>query len=338
MIKRILNHSLFQIALTGAILLGALMCVFPQLIPRFSWVVNYAVQLMLFYLFAGMVMLALSQPRLTFAFFGGCVLLCFFLKFSVKGDGIDRWRQNIMKKEPSGISSLKPAPIEFKFAQINLTNTDNPAEMLSMLHSTKADIISLHEVTPANEQLLKDSLSANYPFSHTMVDIGLFGMSIYSKFELLDIDTIFYNEIPNLAGSIKIQNSSFDFVSIHTMPALDAYTAKRMREHLDTIASNISSKKEPLLVFGDFNAVSWSSQVQLLLDKAGLLESRLGFMPSSFSGKFPFWDIPLDHIFYSGHFVCKGFQNINGYAGEHVGIIGTYQLTESPNNAEKTDQ
>ena len=77
MFRKLLTHPTVHLAITGLIALGVLLCVFPDVVPRFSWVVNHAVQLMLFYLFAGLVMLFLKQPKLTFAFFVGCVLLVF---------------------------------------------------------------------------------------------------------------------------------------------------------------------------------------------------------------------------------------------------------------------
>ena len=78
MFGRLLSHPVLHIAIVGAIVFGVLLCVLPEVIPSLSWVVNYAVQLMLFYLLAGLLALIFKQPKLTFSFFGGCVLLCFY--------------------------------------------------------------------------------------------------------------------------------------------------------------------------------------------------------------------------------------------------------------------
>ena len=141
MFKRLLAHSYFHIAILAVIAFGVLVCVFPEAIPRFSWMVNHAVQLMLAYLFFGIVMLFFKQPKLTFAFFGGCVLLCFFMKYAVKGNSIEQWRQEILdrrflQKDKTG----KPLPSELKIVHVNLTNANSRQEVFSILKNTQADL------------------------------------------------------------------------------------------------------------------------------------------------------------------------------------------------------
>ncbi len=336
MFRKIIEHQIFHVATIGAIALGVLACVFPDLVPGLPWVANYAVQLMLFYLFAGLVMLFLRQSDLTFAFFGGCVILCFFLKYSVRGDGIERWRQNMINKGLPLARGAQETPLHFKIAHINLSNVGDRSELVPILNSTEADILSVHEVTPAWAQWLQDSLGRQRPYHHTLVDIGIYGMAIYSKHKLTAIDTFYYEDVPNLRGKVEISGAEFNFISIHTLPALDEFSKCRLDEHLTCIAKEVGFNHGPLLVFGDFNAVSWSKPVQYFLDKTGLMESRAGFMPSNFSGNFPFWEIPLDHVFYSGHFICTSFQNINNSQGRHLGILGSYYFPERSRNAEKT--
>ncbi len=231
---------------------------------------------------------------------------------------------------------LQQAPLRFKIAHINLSNVSDRSEIIPLLNSTKADILSIHEVTPAWNQWLQDSLGKDHPFSHTLVDIGIYGMAIYSKHKMTDIDTFYYKDAPNLRGKVEIDGKDLNFISIHTLPVLDEFSKRRLQEHLDMVEKEVNTKTAPFLVFGDFNAVSWSSQVQYFLDETGLMESRLGFMPSNFSGNSPFWETPLDHVFYSGHIVCTNFQNINDSQGHHLGILGSYHYSERSRHAEKT--
>ena len=338
MFRKLLTHPTVHLAITGLIALGVLLCVFPDVVPRFSWVVNHAVQLMLFYLFAGLVMLFLKQPKLTFAFFVGCVLLCFFLKFSVKGDGIERWRQQMFNKHYAEREGENVRIDELKVAHINLTNANQRQEIADVLRGVDADIISLHELTPDWEYWLTDSIVAMYPHRHNMVDLGIYGMAIYSKYQLKGIDTLFFHEVPNLTGRIEKDGRPFNFFSVHTQPALDDFSKQRLKNHLAMVGEAVNRTNGPILVIGDFNAVSWSGQVQLFMDATGLMESRTGFMPTSWSGKVSLWDVPLDHIFYSGEFVCSDFQNIDGKKGQHLGIMGIYQFAIRTKNAEKQDQ
>ncbi|HHM20893.1 MAG TPA: endonuclease/exonuclease/phosphatase family protein [Bacteroidetes bacterium] len=328
--KKVLSHPVFHILVTGLILATVLVCVFPNAMPRLSWVINYAVQLMLFFLLAGLVMLFLGQPRLTFAFFGGCVLLVLFLKYSVKGDGIERWRNQVRQRH---LASGHPVS-DLKVAHINLTNANSRAEVAAILKTIRADILSLHEVTPGWAQWLADSLDTGHPFRHIMVDLGIFGVGVYSNYKLINVDTFFYKDIPNLMCQMEKDGSPFHLISVHTKPALDELSKNQLEEHLNRVQQKINNEKGAKLVAGDFNAVSWSGQLQSFLDHTGLMESRTGFLPGSFSGKISLFDVPLDHIFYSGEFVCTHFQNINGQSGQHLGILGTYRFPLQTNHVQ----
>lgn len=330
MFQKTLSHPYTHILIGSAVAGGVLVCVFPQLLPKLSWVVNYAVQLMLVYLFAGLVFLALKQPRLTFILFTGCLALSFFLKYSVNNDSIERWRQTVIKR-------YTPAPqveTELKIAHLNLSNSKDVSSTIAALRSSDADLLSIHEVTPNWDQWLKDSLSDLYPNHHTLVDLGLFGMAIYSKLPLGQIDTFYYQEIPNLRGFFEKENKTYCFFSVHTEPALNTFSLKRLQEHLGQVAYEARKIESPLIVLGEFNAVSWSSEIRMFMDSAGLSESRTGFLQETSS----FWDVPLDHIFFSHKLQCLDFRSFKGSASQHLGIMGIYQLKSLTHHAKKTAQ
>ena len=336
--KRLFDYPILPIIVLGGILLSVFVCVFPNVLPSLSWVVNYAVQLMLFYLLAGLVALVFKQPKLTFAFFGGCALLCFFMKYSVNGNGIERWRQQMIQSHRSDGTSIPVYIPDLKIANINLTNANNRSEVFSMVQATNADIVFFHEVTYNWVQMLQDSLSDARPFNHTMVDLGIYGMAIYSKYEIAALDTFYFNQAPNLKGRILVNGQPFSFISVHTQPSLDEFSKKKLVEHLSMVEKQVVRTDDPILVVGDFNAVSWSDLIQVFMNHTGLIESRTGFMPTSFSGTISIWNLPLDHIFYSGEFICSNFQNLVGDEGQHLGILGTYQLIRRTNHAKKTAQ
>ena len=319
------------LAVTASVVMGVIVCIFPHYFPSISWGVNYAVQLMLLYLVGGLVLLFLKQPRLTFVCFAGSVLLCFFLKYSVKNDSIDRWRQTVITKRLPQPDQEEGQPL--RLAHLNITNVVSPEEALEVIRKTNADVLSIHEVTPDWEQWLNDSLSRLYPYHHSLVDIGIYGMAIYSRYELEHTDTFYYQEIPNLRMCLKLNGKSICLVSIHTEPALNSYSLRRLREHLAATAGELNQMGMPLLVFGDFNAVAWSNEIQVFMDTTGLQESRTGFMTSGFP-----LDVPLDHIFYSHHFRCDDFLILKSPSTRHLGIIGTYQFNEQHQNARKTAQ
>ncbi len=308
---------------------GVVVCVFPHSCSPLSWLVNYAVQLMLLCLVAGLAFLFFKQPRLTFVCFGGCLLLCFFLKYSIKNNSIERWRNSILRE-------YKPTDdhVRLKAAQFNLSNTSAPDEMMQSFRASGADVLSIHEVTPGWSQWLEDSLGMAYPYHHTMVDLGIFGMAVFSRYPLVSVDTFYYEEIPSLRACIQKDGVDICLVSVHTEPALNEYSLRRLVGHLETLTAQIGRMDMPLLVLGDFNAVSWSKELQQFMDKTGLMESRSGFMDRQRS----FWDVPVDHIFHSPRFGCADFVSFGDEEGHHLGIMATFQINSLAKHVKKTAQ
>lgn len=329
MAQKLLSNPITHLTATLLVLFGGYLCVFPHVFPQFSWVVNFAVQLMLFYLLAGMAFLFLKQPKLTFIFFGGCLMLCFYLKFSIKNNSIERWRNSILKKYQPDEEQVR-----LKVAQFNLTNSSTPDEMLNALRASGADLLSIHEVTPGWNEWLEDSLTQAYPFHHTMVDLGIFGMAIFSKYAITSVDTFYYEEIPCLRACLQKEGTDLCLISVHTEPALNEYSSRRLVGQLETLTGQISRMDMPLVVMGDFNAVSWSKELQQFMDSTGLLESRSGFMDRQRS----IWDVPVDHIFHSGRLGCADFDNFSDRAGHHLGIMASFLIQPLAKNVKKKAQ
>ncbi len=329
MTQKLLSNPILHTTIAALTAFGVFVCVYPHVIPSFSWVVNYAVQLMLAFLFGGFVFLFFKQPRLTFISFGGCLLLCFYLKFSIKNNSIERWRSSILKRYQPHDNQVR-----LKVAQFNLTNSSTPEDMVKSLRTSGADILSVHEVTPGWSQWLEDSLSQTYPYHHTMVDLGIFGMAFFSRFPLSSVDTFYYEEIPSLRVCLQKDGMDVCLISVHTEPALNDYSLRRLEGQLEILTTQVGRMDMPLIVMGDFNSVSWSKEIQAFMDSTGLLESRSGFMDRQRS----FWDVPVDHIFHSQRIGCGDFVNFSDKAGRHLGIMAAFQINPLANYVKKTAQ
>ncbi len=296
----------------------------------FSWVVNYAVQLMLLYMAGGIFFLFFKQPKLTFVCFGGCLFLCFYLKYSTKNNYIDRWRNAVLEDYQP-----KEEVVKLTTGLFYLSNASDQTALSKVLRESSADVLSIHEVTPVWEQWLEDSLRQVYPYHHTMVDIGLFGMAIYSRLPLTSVDTFYYEGIPNLRTCFNNSDEDFCVISVHTEPALNELSRQRLEGHLETIAGQIVRMEGvPLIVIGDFNAVSWSDELQKFMDRTGLLQSRSGFMDIQRTIGY----VPIDHIFHSPRLACTDFVNFSNKNGNHLGILSTFQVNNLATNVKKTAQ
>lgn len=339
MTSRLLSRPIVQLAAASLVALSILVSIYPASIPGLSRVSNYAVQFMLFYLLAGLFFLLLKQPRLTFIFFGGSVVLCLFLKYSINNDGIQKLRQVVINRRMVEKSPVVLKKSTFKIAHLNVSNVTKVTDAIATIKASDAGVISIHEVTPQWDQWLSDSLSGAYPYHHTLVDIGLYGMAIYSKYPLEQVDTFYFHNIPNLRGVISIDSNRVGFINTHTEPALNTASKQRLRGHLASIARQTRGAAFPVLVFGEFNAVSWSNEIQVFRDSARLFESRTGFMPYASSGVSSFLDVPLDHIFYSPELDCMSFENLyNAKSNKRLGIFAEFQFKYPRTHAKATAQ
>ena len=87
----------------------------------------------------------------------------------------------------------------------------------------------------------------------------------------------------------------------------------------------------PLAVVGNFNAVSWSGELNYFKKTLNLQDSRRAFYPSLPN---PF-EVPKDHIFFSKIFNCVDFHELRDLNGIHLGLFASFQLSDDKFNLNK---
>lgn len=313
MVTKILANRSVQLVLTSLIVLGTFICVFTPNYFLFKIGARFAVQIMVSYLLLGFVFLAFRQSKLMFTSFACCAGLCLFLKYASDG------QLNFPTKTEE--KTLDVAHFNVSASTIDFKQTID--EILAI----DADIISLQEVTPDWDAELKASLQEKYPYSETVVRLDPFGLAIYSKYPLISTDTFMFEDIPNIVGTIQFNENEQEvcFIASHALPVFYTNDYERQRNHFMAIARYTNNTNCPVITVGDYNAVPWSYEIQDFKAAANLNDSRRGFMPSS-NGTFSLFQIPSDHIFYSNHLECIGFQDINSPTSGHFGIKGSYQF------------
>lgn len=278
--------------------------------------INYAVHFTIIQFILGLLFLFVRQPRLTFISYGCCAILCLFLKynsdFTIAAPRINN----------ESILSV---------AHFNLANSDeDPNVTFATMHNCGADLISIQEVTPLWDSILHENLKIAFPYQFRLVDIGIYGMAVYSRYPFIDLDTFRYRQIPNIIGAVNVPTSekSINFIISHTSPAFNVADYHHLKKHLDLIASYCEGVEEPIITLGDYNAVLWSNEIQNFREKSLLNDSRRGFRTAAASEMF--LEIPEDYIFFSDHFNCLQFETLTSETSNHLGIKGTYQFRSLP--------
>jgi len=308
-----LTWRTLQFVLPLLLLAGAVLCIFPPHLFLLKWGATYATQIMFGYLALGILFFLLGQDRLMFTSFICCFALCVFLKESFSP----------ILKNPEQTDEPK-----VKISHFNLANADENLDttIAAMLRSD-ADLLSIQEVQYMQDSFLLQSLRETYPHSIVIPSLGLYGIAIFSKTPINHKDTIWYDNAPMLSGSIPIgERGEVHFISAYMAPPLSLTYYEKMQEQLDIIQQKCLQIDKPLLIFGDYNVVSWSDELKNFRAEAHLHDSRRGVMPTSPHGMLNFFEVPFDHIFYSGHFACLAFETLSSETSRHLGIQGVYQF------------
>lgn len=321
MITKILNYKSIQALLSTLIVLGAIICIFTPNYFLFKMGSQFAVQIMIGYLLLAMIFLVFQQSRLMFTSFACCAGLCIFLKYS----------SNPILTAPAVNSTAK-----ISVAHFNLSASDeNYLNTVQQIVDSKADLVSLQEVTPDWHQVLQETLIEKYPYSNSIIRFDPFGIAVYSKYPIQDLDTFFYEDIPNLTGKVKAQGNGkeIQFIASHTTPPLYQSAYNRMQEHLLLISEYATKIDIPILTLGDYNAPPWWAEIQQLKEVANLEDSRR----SAYLGFADIFNNPVDYIFYSNHLTCIDFKPIRSLNSAHLGIKGMYQFNSNESDVAQKD-
>lgn len=320
MSMKILNNIYAQYFLMISLISGALVCIFPPQIFFFKSMAEFAIQILFGYLGLGLLFLILKQPKLMFASFIACSILAIHLKSNTNPD--------LKKPQPTENQTI------IDIALINTSNiNEDPDGAIQAMLTSEACILSIPNLDPMLYEFLRDTLAEKFPYCTQRIGFDP-GIAVFSKFEINNQDTFFVENLPNIIGSIKPdgQDQELFFISSTTLPPFYTKDYDRLKKQLNRIAEKASAINAPILTLADYNLVQWSDEIHDFRDKAGLKDSRRGFSPSGAGDNLfgSFFESPRDHIFFSDHFKCIGFENLESSSAQHFGIKGSFQFNPIP--------
>lgn len=315
MFKFFLEKRRVRLGLSVLLLLPALLVIFAPAVYSFKWLVDYSVQVMFAYLGIGFIFLVLTKNYWLSLSWGSCIILCMFLKYTSN--------EAFSFEIPSGGKIIKIANYNVSFiedsAVVNITRS---------ILENEADLISIQEMNPSMDSLIIGNVKEKYPYSFNLRRADYYGMLVLSSTPFIEVDTFNVGSIPNIIGSLSINESDIkiSFISSYCQPSFSSSTYQQLKEHLRMIAMKAKQSKYPIVTMGTYNTVPWAPEVQDFKKIAQLNDSRLGLAPTTSSSSNPLFQIPIDHIFHSGNLKCTNFQAITHRGFTHLGIEGTYEV------------
>jgi len=309
-VKHIMGHKMTQAITAIFILLGVYIIMYPPDMEFFRRTSEFAVHSMFGFLLLGFVFLIFNQSRLMFISLLASGLLAFYLKTASNSDMTLPARNHLPK---------------LTVAHFNLSSFDKSDEdLVSYILDTDSDLISFQEYTPDWDPFLSRALLLEYPNVHRMVRIDLFGIAIYSKKPLKDINTFYYEEIPNIEVTVHSGIQDIHIISSYIAPPSITGRNVSSSDHLSLLADHITEIKEPVIILGDFHQVYWTQEIKDFRKESKLHNSRRDISIIS--------KVPYDHIFYSRLLECIGLQEVTDHADHHLGISGMFQSKTTVSN------
>ena len=297
--RLLFQNKIVFYSLVGILILGTILSIFTPDVALFKRSEDFTVYIMLGFLAAGLLFLILNQSKLVLISFCCTAILCLHLKRA----------SNPLLRFPEVTAGPK-----LSIAHINVSaSQEGYQSIINQVNQIDADVISFQEVTPDWAQVLEANLVEDYPNMARNVRIDPFGMLIFSKFPISEIDTFYYNRIPNLDLIVSCSNDQkVKLIASYILPPLN------IREHLSIIADQVDKREHPVITLGDYNMVYWSDEIVSFRNVANLKNSRRSTLK-----------VHYDHIFYSDEFECVDFTEIVDVSSNHLGIYGSYQFDQS---------
>lgn len=222
-----------------------------------------------------------------------------------------------------------------KILTSNVLMTNRSADkLIALVDLYKPDIL----VTLESNQWWQDALQAlskDYPHSINVPLENLYGMHVFSRLELSNINVRYIIEagVPSIHCDVDIGDGTMVKCHfIHPAPPspTENETATPRDKELMLIANQVEPERFPTIVTGDLNDVAWSPTTLAFKKVSGLNDPRIGrgFF-NTFHATYPFARWPLDHIFHSDHFDIKDIRRLPSIDSDHFPLLSELGINHS---------
>jgi endonuclease/exonuclease/phosphatase (EEP) superfamily protein YafD len=207
-----------------------------------------------------------------------------------------------------------------------LQDNRNSHKVLELVNKLQPHLLLLLETDKWWEDQMKP-IEKDYPFTLRKPQDNLYGMNLYSRFELIDpeIKYLIEDDIPSFESVIRIDsNDLIKIYCLHPRPPFptESDTTKNRDAELLIVGKKVKNEQLPVLIFGDFNDVAWSNTTSLFQKISSMLDPRIGRgFYNTFHANHPLMRWSLDHIFHSSHFKLIRISRLPKIGSDHFPIF-----------------
>ena len=202
--------------------------------------------------------------------------------------------------------------------------------LLQQIRKHQPDLILTLESDADWEQALS-VLEDDYPYRVAVPLDNLYGMHLYSRLALKDIDVKFIlsDEIPSIHATVILRSGQpVQLYCLHPKPPspTEAKDSTLRDAELLIVGDQIKDLDESCIVMGDLNDVAWSRTTRLFQRISGLLDPRVGrHFVNTFHADYPLLRWSLDHVFHSTDFALVQMQRLPHIGSDHFPVYVVLQ-------------
>lgn len=235
------------------------------------------------------------------------------------------WKKEVLQALPIADA------VQLKLMVSNvLTPNNNTQALVNLVQQKQPDVL----ITLESDQKWQDALTViepDYPYTVKVPLDNLYGMHLYSKFELIDpeIKYLLIDDIPSIHTQLRLPNDEVIWLyCLHPMPPspTEADKSTTRDAELLMVGRHIKENNQTAILAGDLNDVAWSKTTLMFQRISGLLDPRIGrFFINTFHVDYPFLRWALDHIFHSPCFTLVDIERLPSIGSDHFPVLTTLQ-------------
>jgi endonuclease/exonuclease/phosphatase (EEP) superfamily protein YafD len=261
------------------------------------------------------------------------VLFLLFITLTINGFYLINYTFLVSEKVPTAVN-LKESDHKIGLLLSNVKMSNRKADpLLNLIQNKKPDLVLVMEVDKWWDEHLK-VLEKEYPFSHHTINEVTYGMVLYSKFPLEEVDVNYLQnkKVPSFKSTVILdEDKKIIFHAIHPVPPTyfkDLPDNEGQQETaLQKLGSKLDNSQYPIIVAGDFNDVVWSYVNKLTETENILFDVRVGRgFYNSYNAENIVMRWPLDHIFVTKEFRLKKLERLPKIGSDHFPIFAELVL------------
>ncbi len=199
------------------------------------------------------------------------------------------------------------------------------SDFLNEIKRFNPDLVLTMETNKEWENHLSE-IEKEYPFTVKVPLENLYGMHVYSKKELQNIEVKYQIEAdkPSIFFDFpSAGNPPIFFCCLHPAPPspTENETSKERDAELMLTGKQIRNKDKPTVVCGDMNDVVWSRTTRLFKKMTGMIDPRVGrgFF-STYNANYIFLRFPLDHLFHTKDLYVGRMVRSKNFGSDHFAM------------------